>query len=90
MDFKALFSQLVVFFGKLTQAQKLIIGAAVAGIVAFLIFLVVYTSEGGHGENGGYQVLFDSLTPQDAAQVVQQLEKDNLQRAYYDCLHGDS
>jgi flagellar M-ring protein FliF len=78
MDFKALFSQLVVFFGKLTQAQKTIIGAAVAGIVAFLIFLVVYTSEGGSGENRGYQVLFDSLTPQDAAQVVQQLEKDKI------------
>jgi len=77
MDFKALFSQLVVFFGKLTQTQKIIIGAAVAGIVAFLVFLVVYTSEGSK-ENDGYQVLFDSLTPQDAAQVVQQLEKDKI------------
>jgi flagellar M-ring protein FliF len=78
MDFKALFSQLVVFFGKLTQAQKMIIGAAVAGIVAFLVFLVVYTSTGNKEENEGYQVLFDSLTPQDAAQVVQQLEKDKI------------
>jgi len=78
MDFKALFSQLVVFFGKLNQAQKIIIGAAVAGIVAFLLFLVVYTSDGAGGENGGYQVLFDSLSPQDAAQVVQQLEKDKI------------
>lgn len=78
MDFKALFSQLVVFFGKLTQAQKMIIGAAVVGIVAFLVFLIVYTSEGSKGENEGYQVLFDSLTPKDAAQVVQQLEKDKI------------
>ncbi|MFA5216389.1 flagellar basal-body MS-ring/collar protein FliF [Sulfuricurvum sp.] len=78
MDFKALFSQLVVFFGKLTQAQRIIIGAAVAGIVAFLVFLVVYTSEGGKGDNEGYQVLFDSLTPQDASQVVKQLEKDKI------------
>ncbi|MDD5052827.1 MAG: flagellar basal-body MS-ring/collar protein FliF [Sulfuricurvum sp.] len=78
MDFKALFSQLVVFFGKLTQAQKVIIGAAVSGIVAFLIFLIVYTSDGAGGKDGGYQVLFDSLTPQDAAQVVQQLEKDKI------------
>ncbi len=78
MDFKALFSQLVVFFGKLTQVQRVIIGAAVAGIVAFLVFLVVYTSAGSKGENEGYQVLFDSLTPQDAAQVVQQLEKDKI------------
>jgi flagellar M-ring protein FliF len=78
MDFKALFSQLVVFFGKLTQVQRVIIGAAVAGIVAFLVFLVVYTSEGGKGDVEGYQVLFDSLTPQDAAQVVKQLEKDKI------------
>ncbi|MFY9143667.1 flagellar basal-body MS-ring/collar protein FliF [Sulfuricurvum sp.] len=80
MDFKALFSQLVVFFGKLTQAQKIIIGAAVSGIVAFLVFLVVYTSEGsgGSGSSSGYQVLFDQLSAQDAAKVVEQLEKDKI------------
>jgi len=78
MDFKALFSQLVIVFGKLTQAQKTIIGAAVAGIIGFLIFLVVYTSDSGASEDKGYQVLFESLTPQDAAQVVQQLEKDKI------------
>ena len=78
MDFKALFSQLVVFFGKLTQAQKVIIGAAVAGIVAFLIFLVVYTSEGSPGGNDGYQVLFEQLSAQDAAKVIEQLEKDQI------------
>lgn len=78
MDFKALFSQLVVFFGKLNQAQKIIIAAAVAGIVAFLVFLVVYTSEGTKGGNDGYQVLFDQLSPQDAAKVIEQLEKDQI------------
>jgi len=77
MDFKALFSQLVVFFGKLTQTQKTIIGAAVAGIVAFLVFLVVYTSDNKQS-NDGYQVLFESLTPQDAQKVVEQLEKDKI------------
>ncbi|MDD2781000.1 flagellar basal-body MS-ring/collar protein FliF [Sulfuricurvum sp.] len=78
MDFKALFSQLVVFFGKLTQAQKTIIGAAVAGIVGFLIFLVVYTSEGSGGSGGEYQVLFDQLSSEDAAKVIEQLEKDKI------------
>jgi len=77
MDFKALFSQLVVFFGKLTQTQKTIIGAAVAGIVAFLVFLIVYTSD-NQKSNDGYQVLFESLTPQDAQKVVEQLEKDKI------------
>jgi len=42
MDFKVLFSQLVVLYDKLTKQQKLIIGFAVVGIVAFLIFMVVY------------------------------------------------
>jgi flagellar M-ring protein FliF len=78
MDFKALFSQLVVVFAKLTQAQKTIIGAAVTGIIGFLIFLVVYTSDGSTTSDEGYQVLFESLNPQDAAQVVQQLEKDKI------------
>jgi len=78
MDFKALFLQLVVVFGKLTQAQKTIIGAAVAGIIGFLIFLVVYRSDASSGNDRGYQILFESLTPQDAAQVVQQLEKDKI------------
>ncbi|HEX5328999.1 flagellar basal-body MS-ring/collar protein FliF [Sulfuricurvum sp.] len=78
MDFKTLFSQLVVFFGKLTQAQKMIIGAAVAGIVAFLIFLVVYSSEGSKNDNGGYQVLFEQLSGEDAAKVIEQLEKDKI------------
>lgn len=76
MDFKALFSQLVVLYSKLTNNQKLIIGGAVAGIVAFLIFLVVYTSKGGLKD--GYQVLFDSLSPSDAAKVIEQLEKDGV------------
>lgn len=78
MDFKALFLQLVVVFGKLTQAQKTIIGAAVAGIVAFLVFLVVYTSDTPQESGEGYQVLFDSLSPADAAKVVEQLEKDKI------------
>jgi flagellar M-ring protein FliF len=76
MDFKALFSQLVVLYSKLTTTQRLIIGGAVAGIVAFLIFLVVYTSKGSSKE--GYQVLFDSLSAADASKVIEQLEKDNV------------
>ncbi|HEX5670229.1 MAG TPA: flagellar basal-body MS-ring/collar protein FliF [Sulfuricurvum sp.] len=78
MDFKALFSQLVVLFGKLTQAQKIIIGVAVASIIGFLLFLVLFTSESKESSEEGYQVLFEQLTPQDAAQVVAQLEKDKI------------
>ena len=76
MDFKALFSQLSVLYAKLTKQQRMIIAAAVVGIVAFLIFLVVYTAK--KTQQGGYEVLFDSLTPKDAAKVIQQLEKDGI------------
>lgn len=78
MDFKALFSQLVALFNKLTQAQKIIIGVAIASIIGFLLFLVIFTSDPKKGSEEGYQVLFEQLTPQDAAQVVAQLEKDKI------------
>ncbi len=76
MDFKVLFSQLVTLYSKLTSAQKMVIGGAVASMVAFLIFLVVYTSSGNAKDN--YQVLFDSLSSSDAAKVIEQLEKDGI------------
>jgi flagellar M-ring protein FliF len=76
MDFKVLFSQLVVLYAKLTKQQKIIIATAIVGIVAFLIFLVVYTAN--KNENSKYEVLFDSLTSEDASKVIEQLEKDNI------------
>lgn len=76
MDFKVLFSQLVILYAKLSKQQKIIIAAAIVGIVAFLIFMVVYTA--GKSENNRYEVLFDSLSSEDAAKVIEQLEKDNI------------
>jgi len=77
MDFKKLFSQLVILYEKLTKQQKLIIAVAVFGIVAFLIFLVVFTATKEKVSN--YEVLFDSLSSSDAAKVVAQLEKDKIE-----------
>ncbi len=76
MDFKALFTQLATLYDKLTKQQKMIIGASVAGIVAFLIFLVVYTSNAKAKD--GYGVLFESLSSTDAAKVVEELEKKGV------------
>ena len=76
MDFKVLFSQLVVVYTKLTKQQKMIIAAAIIGIVGFLIFLVVFTA--AKNEKSKYEVLFDSLSSSDAAKVVAQLEKDGV------------
>jgi len=76
MDFKVLFSQLVTLYAKLTSAQKMVIAGAVTSIVAFLIFLVLYTSKSSSKDD--YQVLFDSLSSSDAAKVVEKLEKDGV------------
>lgn len=76
MDLKALVSQLVGLFDKLNKSQKIIVGATIVGVVAFLLFLVVYTSK--TTTRGNYKVLFDSLSASDAALVIQQLEKDNI------------
>jgi len=76
MDFKALFSQLSVLYAKLSKQQKIIIAAAVVGIVSFLIFLVVYTAN--KGTKDSYVVLFETLSDSDAAKVVQQLDKDGI------------
>ena len=76
MDFRVLFSQLVVLYAKLTKQQKVIIATAIVGIVAFLIFLVVYTAN--KNMDTKYVVLFDSLSSSDAAKVVEQLEKENI------------
>jgi len=76
MDFKVLFSQLVTLYTKLTKQQKIIIAVAVVGIVAFLIFLVLYTSKTTKDTRN--EVLFSSLSSQDAAKVIEQLEKDGV------------
>ena len=76
MDFKALFSQLSLLYAKLTKQQKIIISVAIVGIVAFLIFMVIYTAN--KSKKNRYETLFDSLSSSDAAKVVDQLEKDNI------------
>ncbi len=76
MDFKVLFSQLIVLYAKLTKEQKIIIATAIVGIIGFLIFLVVYTSKDKSLDR--YEVLFESLSSADASKVIEQLEKENI------------
>ncbi len=82
MDFKALFSQLVVLYSKLNKNQRIIIASAVIGIVAFLIFLVVYSSRVSSHEN--YAVLFEKLSNKDASKVIKILTKNNIPYKIYD------
>lgn len=76
MDLKALISQLVALFDKLNKSQRFIVGGTIVGVVAFLLFLVVYTTKSE--SRNDYKVLFDSLSAADAALVIEQLEKDNI------------
>ncbi len=76
MDFKALFSQLSVLYTNLSKQQRVIVAAAIMGIIAFLVLLVVFTANKNTKEK--YEVLFDSLSASDAAKVVEQLEKDEI------------
>ncbi len=76
MDFKALFSQLSVLYTKLNREQKIVITVAVVGIVAFLIFLVVYTTN--KNEKESYVALFKTLSDSDAAKVIARLDKDGI------------
>ena len=77
MDFKVLFSQLAIVYTKLSKTQRLIIGSAVAGIVAFLVFLIVYTSKGDIKDKN-YDILFEKLSSEDASKVIQQLDKEKI------------
>ena len=76
MNFNALFSQLVILYAKLTKQQRIIIAGAIIGIIAFLIFLVVFTSK--NTSNDRYEVLFNSLSSSDAALIIEKLEKDGV------------
>ena len=76
MNFNALFSQLVVLYAKLTKNQRIIIASAIVGIIAFLVFLIVYTSKDSSKDR--YEVLFNSLSSADAAKIIDKLEKDNV------------
>ncbi|MDD3059518.1 MAG: flagellar basal-body MS-ring/collar protein FliF [Sulfurimonas sp.] len=76
MDFKVLFSQLVVLYDKLNKQQKIIIAIAIVGIISFIIFMVVYSAK--QSVNEKYEVLFDSLSSSDAAKVIEELEKETI------------
>lgn len=76
MDFKTLLEQITGLFAKLSKKQKIIIAASTVAVIGFIVFLVLYT--GTQREKEGYRVLFDNISPADAALVVSQLEKDGI------------
>lgn len=80
MDIQVLIEQISNFIKRLNPKQKFAVIGSLVIVVAFIAFMIVYsaTSNQPKGDDG-YRVLFDNLTPKDAALVVQELEKNKIE-----------
>ncbi|WP_107788161.1 flagellar basal-body MS-ring/collar protein FliF [Campylobacter concisus] len=76
MDFKALLHQISQIYQKLSLKQKIVAASSIILVVAFLVFLTLYKSK---NENfAGYSVLFENISPNDSALILDQLNKDGI------------
>ncbi len=77
MNFEALFKQIIAFFNKLNKQQRIVIIGSIIAVVAIIAFLIVFNSTSSKPKNN-YAILFENLKPQDAALIVQYLDKKNI------------
>jgi len=77
LNFEALFKQIIEFFNHLNKKQKYIIIGSVVAVILVLTFLVVYNTTTST-KKPGYAILFENLKPQDAALIVQYLDKNQI------------
>ena len=77
MNFEALFKQIIAFFNKLNKQQRYIIIGSIIAVIAIIAFLIVFNTTSSKPKNN-YAILFENLKPQDAALIVQYLEKKNI------------
>ncbi|WP_297812966.1 flagellar basal-body MS-ring/collar protein FliF [uncultured Helicobacter sp.] len=79
MDLKALFDQIRSLYKRLNQKQKIVILATIVAVVGFIAALVVWNSSNKAGVLfPGYAVLFEGVSPEDGALIVQQLQQDRI------------
>ena len=78
MDFDALVKQIITLTKNLNKQQKIVIVVTMVVIVGLISFLIVYNSSNKAKGDDGFRVLFDNLTPADAALIVQDLEKNKV------------
>ena len=80
MDLKALFEQIRSLYKKLNTKQKIVILATIVVIVGFISALIVWNST--YNKAGilypGYAVLFEGVSPDDGALIIQQLQQDKI------------
>jgi len=77
LNFEELFKQISVFVNKLNKRQKLVIIGSVIALVAIISFLVVFNTSSTKTKTG-YAILFENLSPKDAALIVQYLDKKQI------------
>ena len=76
MDFRALFNQFFTFLKKLNKKQRITILAGLIGVVAFLSYFVIFSVN--RSGNNNYAILFDKISPNDSALIIQHLKNQNI------------
>ena len=80
MDLKALFEQIRNLYKRLNKKQKIVILATIVAIVGFISALIVWNSINNKAGvlYPGYAVLFEGVSPEDGALIIQQLQQDKI------------
>lgn len=80
MDLKALFEQIRNLYKRLNKKQKIVILATIVAIVSFISALIVWNSINNKAGvlYPGYAVLFEGVSPEDGALIIQQLQQDKI------------
>jgi len=78
LKFEEIFRQIIEFFNKLNKKQKYVIIGSVVVVILIITFLIVFSVTSSHKENSKYAILFENLKPQDAALIVQYLDKKQI------------
>ncbi|MBX7490923.1 flagellar basal-body MS-ring/collar protein FliF [Helicobacter turcicus] len=80
MDLKALFEQIRNLYKKLNKKQKIVILATIVVVVGFISALIVWNSTNNKAGilYPGYAVLFEGVSPEDGALIIQQLQQDKI------------
>ena len=73
----SVFKQLIAFYNKLNKNQKYVLFGTVGVIIALLSFLIIFNTSSKNIKEG-YSILFENLKPQDAALIVQYLDKKHI------------
>ena len=74
---ESIFKQLIAFYNKLNKNQKYVLFGSIVAVIALIAFLIVFNTS-SRAPKEGYAILFDNLKPQDAALIVQYLDKKHI------------